>query len=661
MNKLKFIIFLLLFVLLACNNEKTKEQSYFNYLQLSENILNYKTTPKDKFDKNGLMFSDQGAWFAYSCADTTEFVGFSGPFLMTQQNGIWSSQCLSALYIENQQWAIQNSKSFNSHLEQLFTSASLQVRQRLVYLSGHTAFIQSEIKNISKEEISFQYQWKNYPVLADDLNFSASENQVIINSEKTNAIGYLQFPSQIKSCAPNSYETIPETIKLAEGKSTTLLLSQTFLFPEYSWKKENLHIKKTNFDSLFTIRQAEKETQLTAIINNRKNQFQDSIYAQVLIKAQLTLQNNWRIPSGEIAYEGLFPSYHYEWFNGFWSWDSWKHSVGLSYYDTDLAKKQIKLMFEFQEEDGFVADVVYRDTTIEAHNYRDTKPPLSAWAVTKVFEKDKDLDFLKELYPKLKKYHYWWYAKRDHDKDSICEYGSTDGSLIAAKWESGMDNAIRFDDSKILKNSEGAYSLNQESVDLNAYLYAEKLYLAQLAYTLQKTNEAEQFNQEASTLKTTIQEQFYDKNDGWFYDTSLDGKHFIKGEGSEGWTALWAKAASPQQAEAVKNRMMMPSKFFTKVPFQTMSADHPKFAPLDGYWRGPNWLDQAYFGVKGLRNYGYNIEADEATIQILNGAEGLLQKGSAIRENYHPLTGKGLHAQNFSWSAAHIIMLLMNE
>ena len=102
---------------------------------------------------------------------------------------------------------------------------------------------------------------------------------------------------------------------------------------------------------------------------------------------------------------------------------------------------------------------------------------MSAWAVVKIYETDKDINFVKELYPKLKKYHYWWYANRDHDQDGLCEYGSTDGSLVAAKWESGMDNAIRFDDSTIVKNSEGAYSLNQESVDLNAYLYAEKKYL----------------------------------------------------------------------------------------------------------------------------------------------------------------------------------------
>ena len=92
---------------------------------------------------------------------------------------------------------------------------------------------------------------------------------------------------------------------------------------------------------------------------------------------------------------------------------------------------------------------------------------------------------------------------------------------------------------------------------------------------------------------------------------------------------------------------MDPAKFYTKVPFQTMSADHERFAPLDGYWRGPNWLDQAYFGVEGLRNYGFNSEADKATIQIIEGADGILEKGKSIRENYHPLTGEGIKCTKF--------------
>ncbi|MFT7546165.1 MAG: putative isomerase, partial [Gammaproteobacteria bacterium] len=536
-----------------------------------------------------------------------------------------------------------------------------QLTQRLVFGSGHTSYIQTEINNIANRDILVEYQWENKPILADSLKLNTDDNEVKITSTKSTAIGYLNFSENVILENKNDFHTVSTTLNLTEGDSKRFIVSQTFIFPEYSWEDEKEEIRTLDFDSLLEARKREKDEQLTSLIKARRTNFLDNKYTHVLAKAHLTLQNNWRIPAGEIKHEGFFPSYHYEWFNGFWSWDSWKHAVGLSHYNTDLAKKQIKLMFEFQNEDGFVADCVYRDTTIEAHNYRDTKPPLSVWSVAKVYEKDKDLDFIKELYPKLKKYHNWWYSKRDHDQDGLCEYGSTDGSLIAAKWESGMDNAIRFDHSKILKNSENAYSLDQESVDLNAYLYAEKVFLSTLAKELNLLQDVQVWKSTAEKLKLKIQEQFYDENDGWFYDTTMDGKTFIKGEGSEGWTALWAKAATQNQAESVRDRMMNPQKFFTKVPFQTMSADHPKFDPKNGYWRGPNWLDQSYFGVKGLRNYGFYNEADKASIQILEGAEGLLSKGKSIRENYHPITGEGLHAKNFSWSAAHIIMLLQKD
>ena len=644
-------------VLFSCAKEEQK-----NYLKFSENILDYTVTPKTKFDKSGLMFSDQGAWFAYSFPGSTNITGFSGPFLMTQQNGVWASQSLVNLEFDNVKWKSHSKNSYNSHLEQTFTSESFELKQELVFSSGLTTIIKSTIKNISKSNQQVHYHFKNEKLLADGLKFSSTKNRLRIRSSKSDAVGHLIFPENTKISSNDSlYSSKKNRIYLNPNETKEFTISQTFIFPEYSWENEQKSLQNTSFDFVLEYRKKEKNSQLQSLIENRKTQFTKNQYAEVLSKAHLTLQNNWRIPAGEIKHEGLFPSYHYKWFNGFWSWDSWKHAVGLSYYDAALGKKQLKLMFEFQNEDGFVADCVFRDTSIEKHNYRDTKPPLSVWAVAKIYEKDQDLEFVKYMYPKLKLYHEWWYNKRDNDQDGLCEYGSTDGSLIAAKWESGMDNAIRFDDSKIVKNGEGAYSINQESVDLNAYLYAEKLFLAQLATVLQKVEDAQELANEAAILKTKIQSQFYDTKDGWFYDTSLDGKTFIKGEGSEGWTALWANAATQKQAEAVKEKMMNPKKFYTKVPFQTMSADHEKFNPLKGYWRGPNWLDQAYFGVKSLRNYGFNLDADKATKQILKGAEGILGKGKSIRENYHPITGKGLNAQSFSWSAAHIIMLLQKD
>jgi putative isomerase len=128
-------------------------------------------------------------------------------------------------------------------------------------------------------------------------------------------------------------------------------------------------------------------------------------------------------------------------------------------------------------------------------------------------------------------------------------------------------------------------------------------------------------------------------------------------EGPEGWLALWAGLATKPQAERVAAIMQNEKKFNTLVPLPTLTADHPKFDPLNGYWRGPVWLDQFYFGIEGLNKYGYTNLANELENKLWKNAAGLVGD-KPIFENYHPLTGKGLNAVNFSWSASFILMML---
>lgn len=632
------------------------------------NLLDYTGTPDSPADRSSLAFSDQGAWFAYGFPDEKEsHGGFSGPFLMTQDNGIWCSKALSRLSFEELNWNDfeVSQTSYFSHLEQVYENKDLRIQQRLFYFSAHTALIVTEVSNKSEKDITLSPKW-NGELFDCGIAIERKGNYLHLNSENSNAKGVIRVAGNNVSevnVSDKSYEMTLEGLKIYSGQTERLVFAQTFIFPEYNLSEELKHhtYSPLLIELSFTDKQLKKMLRLDLLFSKVDETWQDSVYRTLAGKTVLTLQNNTRIPAGELNHAGVFPSYHYKWFHGFWAWDSWKHAVAVAQYDTSLASDQIRAMYDFQTDNGFIPDCIYRDTTIENHNYRNTKPPLSAWAVWAVFEEGKNTALLEELYPKILLQHKWWYQNRDHDQDGICEFGSTDGTLIAAKWESGMDNAVRFDKSQILKNSETAFSLDQESVDLNAYLYAEKIYLAQMAEILGKKEEAQAFQKDAEKLKLQIQNQFFDTESGWFYDTSLDGKEFINAMGCEGWIPLWAKVATKEQAAAVKENMMNPKYFNTKVPFQTLSASHPDFEPDGGYWRGPNWLDQAYFCVMGLRNYGFNTEADEATYKLIHNAEGVLENGKAIRENYNPITGAGLEAQNFSWSAAHYLLLLLEK
>jgi len=219
-----------------------------------------------------------------------------------------------------------------------------------------------------------------------------------------------------------------------------------------------------------------------------------------------------------------------------------------------------------------------------------------------------------------------------------------------------MDNAVRFDDVNMIKNGSDAWSADQESVDLNAYLFEEKRTLADIAGVLGKESDRLQWLDEAEKLKALLQSTMFDSNKGYFFDRKLNGG-YVSVYGPEGWIPLWAGAASKEQARRVAGVLSDPKKFATKMPFPSLAADDPRFSPVTGYWRGAVWIDQAYFAIVGLHRYGFDLEASAMAYRLVGNAQGLTGQ-TPFHEVYDPLTGTGLHAPNFSWSAAHFLMLL---
>jgi len=153
----------------------------------------------------------------------------------------------------------------------------------------------------------------------------------------------------------------------------------------------------------------------------------------------------------------------------------------------------------------------------------------------------------------------------------------------------------------------------------------------------------------------------FDNETGFFFDIKFEDDEFINIYAAEGWTPLFTGVATQEQAERVKEVMMDITKFDTFIPLPTLAADHPEFNPERGYWRGPNWLDQVYFGIAGLQRYGFTKEADYFINKLLENAKGLKNSDQPIYENYNPLSGKGVKRPHFSWSAAHLLLLLIGK
>jgi len=658
---LKLFMFMIIVATTLGNNMQAEKYQKSELISLGAHYSSL-DSPKDASDSAQNIFTDLGAWFGFALPDNdklNDVFEFIGPYLMHYKYGAWLSQSIVNLdlKINSQSIIIGEEKSINSYFDEgkLHLNKKingLKIDQTLQYISANSVLIHTSI--LSDTEFIADLHWLGELLIQEakyekiDRGFQVIlDNGLVIQARFTD-------PNIDFLFSENRYESISQTT-ITIGKqliSNKVIIS---IFSEDEYMDTEIEFIQSVLNGPVSVLDNHKNRwgrYALSISSNNSSEVSSSAQQSIAAKSLLTLINNWRAPYGELKHDGLFPSYTHHYFRGFWAWDSWKHAVALVNFEPELAKNQVRAMYDFQNKQGMIADCVFPDTTIENHNWRDTKPPLSAWAVWSIYVKTKDSSFVAELYPQIVKYHEWWYKNRDHDGNGLCEYGSTDGTEIAARWESGMDNAVRFDDIKMLKNNKNSWSMNQESVDLNSYLFAEKNYLKNMATILGEDVDVKKYISEAAYLKKQIQSLMYDPSDGYFYDIKLDDKSFVKVKGPEGWIPLWAGVASQAQADAVIEKILDPEIFNTKIPFPTLDTSHSEFNPEKGYWRGPVWVDQAYFALIGLKQYGYENEAVNLTFKIFNEIQY-----STLYENYHPITGQGLNSPHFSWTAAHLYLM----
>ena len=618
----------------ACNpaseNIPTGKRYEFN------NILDIAYTP-DTLTRCRGWFTDAGSWMGFTLPQKDHWVnGFCGPFSLDMNRRQWMAQSAVTVGYADQANVIFTPDSTCYFPGELYLSASSEegkIIQRLNFLDASTALLR--IHSDAGKELSLTAsQW------GKQIQVKTDQNTVIERHPSGEIVALTFTPDVSVKGTDNNYQA-----KINGSEHDTYIAISFYTGEkELSAGLQKAQLALSNPQEGLKANKERWEGYLTKIL--RKDMKPE--YDRIAVKAVVTLISNWRTHRGGLLHEGIVPSHAAYYFVGFWAWDTWRFSAALAKFDPELAKDNIRAMFDYQQPDGMIIDCIYTDPA--ENNARDSKPPLVSWAVDEIFTHTNDTAFISEMYPQLMAYYKWWYNKRDHNRNGMCEYGSTDGTLEAAAWESGMDNAIRFDDAKMLKNNgaEDAWSMDQESVDLNAYLALECKLLKKFASILGVTFDGPDYSSQ-------VADYFFDKEKGFFFDRRLKDGSFIQEPGCEAYTPLWTEVATADQVKAMLPLLTDTAKFSTYIPFPTVAADNPKYNPR-GYWRGPIWLDQTYFAIRGLRNYGYNKMADEYTLQVFDRLQGL-KEGAPIHENYGTHTGELLKAPHFSWSSSHLLML----
>lgn len=665
----------------ACTPVATQpEKSLFTTQEDFPNLLNVKNVPEQSVDGDLNLFSDLGAWSGYALP-VNQSRAFAGAFIgpMTMHGRGWIAQTLAqpTLVVNGEKYDLvrnmQTAKYLPGKLIQHFKDAQLEFTTELCFATSRTAFVRSVITNLSDTPLNVSLTWSGGVFEENTIASKVDKgvrfhcpfygrrwgtNRQIITLrneppvDEVTATVLFHTADEVMTVGNDSLRVVEKSDYLLQsGKSYTSEYSQTLTLKGEEADKEYVAIKSIPFDQCFADNAQRWNQGLQRVLSADSPYMKENAYRNIAVKALMTLNSNWRTPAGDIFHGCSFPSY-IGFIGGCWSWDAWQIASGNVYYNPEGAKSEMLSLFDYQAENGMVPDFIGYNKV--RNNWRDSKPPIASWGAMNVYKVTGDKAFLDEIFDKLYRFHQWWYAERDHDHNGICEYGSTDGTLIAAAWESGMDNGVRFDDTRMLKNEmEKAWSMDQENICLNSFLYVDKLTLSEMASILGKQELSEQLAKEAEVIKLYVQTKMYDSESGFFYDIRLNDRTPVKVMGAEGWLPLWAGIATPEQAESVKNIMMDEKHFNSYLPLGTLDVSHPALRPTFGYWRGPVWFNQVYFGITGLKRYGYVEEADLLTRKFMAHAQGLMTDGP-IHENYNPLTGEVLNAPNFGWSSALI-------
>ena len=387
-----------------------------------------------------------------------------------------------------------------------------------------------------------------------------------------------------------------------------------------------------------------------------------------------------------------------------WNWDSAFIALGYSHFNLDFSITEIETLLDGQWDDGMVPHILFheKDTSYFPNHTTwkcgknipssgITQPPVLAIILKKIIENnqlndDQNSRILKILI-KIKKYHEWFIKFRDPNKTGLVS--------ILHPWESGYDNSPIWDEpmSNILVDKD----LNYQRRDLEV------------------SNSDERPLKKDYDRYVTIRDQFRDVN----YDPHKLYELSIFNVVDVGFNSLFLKAnkdlvkllkkfklnydeldffISKSESEIIKlynydsdefvskdlntnKDILIPSitNYFTltadlkndklnkkiinnlknhnlneKYIFSTIKSDHQTFEEKR-YWRGPVWINCNWLIYEGIKN-----KDKEYSIKIKNETISLIEN-KGFHEYYSCNDGSVMGANNFSWSAALYLDLVMQK
>lgn len=360
---------------------------------------------------------------------------------------------------------------------------------------------------------------------------------------------------------------------------------------------------------------------------------------RLIKRAADTIDGNIWTDAVWYPYSCIVPFRSYE-NSAIWGWDSAFHALTVSRWDSELATQCLDAFMNYQLPIGAFPDAVKADGFIET---RCSKPPLLAYACEAVFKKSGDKFFLKQAYMKLVNNERFLCKNRKYC--GLFFYDAPDKNdpeyYNWARNDSGWDNSVRWDDA----------CAEYWAIDLNCFMVMTYRSLKFMAQELHDSERLDEWEQKEKELTKLINEKLWNEELNSYTDVNRFNHKKSTVLSPASFMPLYIKIAPKEYAEYMNRHAESRDEFYPGMP--TVAYNNAEYS--NGYWRGPTWLNVAYFAAKGLKNYGFTV-ADEIRNYILDMVDA---NDDAIYENYDSVAAKGLHAKNFAWSACFTIEFIL--
>lgn len=369
--------------------------------------------------------------------------------------------------------------------------------------------------------------------------------------------------------------------------------------------------------------------------------------------------NTLYVPSIDLE----FPSISRRWAKGFggWvvgEWDCFFGTLLTNIEDSAQSSAATRAILLSQSPNGVVPNIDGGSGTSPDRS----QPPIGSYVVWKNYEKNQDKDLLQWAYPRLKRWHEWWFSDRgdgqparDGNRDGLLEWGSDRGSifsvggrgnLVSAKWESGMDDSPMYDD---VRYDPKTFTIDMDDVGLNSLYALDAECLARIAEILGKEDDRRIFEADYARMRESIQ-KLWNEKDGMYENRYWDGLFSSRLSPTNFYPLIAGVATSDQAKKMIERHLLNSDEFWGKYVIPTIARNDPSFAD-QYYWRGNIWGPTNYLVYEGLNRYRQDKTALEFAEKSYELFQSDWQQIQHSDENYSPSGGSSGGDPHYTWGA----------